>query len=84
MDPTAGKDPKSLLQEYLQSRAIDLPEYAVVGETGSESNKLWRMEVLIDGESVATGEGRRKVDAERQAAEVALAALTSHDSVSQR
>jgi len=80
MDPTAGKDPKSLLQEYLQARAIPLPEYAVIEETGSDQNKLWRMEVLIEGESVATGEGRRKVDAERQAADVVLAALTRDDS----
>jgi ribonuclease-3 len=82
MDPAAGKDPKSLLQEYLQARAIALPEYAVVEETGPEKEKLWRMEVLIEGESVATGEGRRKVDAERQAAEVALTALTGDDSKS--
>ena len=82
MDPSAGKDPKSLLQEYLQARAIALPEYVVIEGAGTESVRLWRMEVLIKGESIATGEGRRKVDAERRAAEVALAALTRDDSKS--
>lgn len=80
MEPGAGKDPKSLLQEHLQAKGIALPGYEVVEQTGSEQDKVWQMEVLIEGKSVATGEGRRKVDAERQAADEALRMLSSGNS----
>jgi len=80
MEPGAGKDPKSLLQEYLQARGKALPEYEVIEQTGPEQSKLWRMEVLIGGKAVAVGEGHRKVDAERQAAGMALDALSGGNS----
>lgn len=71
------KDPKSLLQEFLQGAGRPLPEYRVAGSEGPDEAKIWRIEALLDGEVVASGEGRRKVDAERQAATKALEILNS-------
>jgi ribonuclease-3 len=71
------KDPKSLLQEYLQSSGSPLPEYRVAGSEGPDEAKVWRIEALLNGKVVASGEGRRKVDAERQAAKKALEILTA-------
>ncbi len=71
------KDPKSLLQEFLQASGSPLPEYRVVGSEGPDEAKVWRIEALLNGKVVASGEGRRKIDAERQAATKALEILTA-------
>ena len=69
------KDPKSLLQEFLQASGSPLPEYRVAGSEGPDEAKVWRIEALLNGVVVASGEGRRKIDAERQAATKALEIL---------
>ena len=71
------KDPKSLLQEFLQAAGMALPEYRVEGSEGPDEAKVWRIEALLGGKVVASGEGRRKIDAERQAATRALEILTT-------
>ena len=71
------KDPKSLLQEFLQAAGRPLPEYRVAGSEGPDEARVWRIEALLDGKVVASGEGRRKLDAERQAATRALEILTT-------
>ncbi len=74
------KDPKSLLQEFLQASGGPLPEYRVAGSEGPDEAKVWRIEAFLDGAVVASGEGRRKIDAERQAAMKALEILSSRSS----
>ena len=69
------KDPKSLLQEYLQGNGSDPPRYQLVSETGTPSDLIFTIEVVIDSQSVATGTGSRKIDAEREAASRALELL---------
>jgi ribonuclease-3 len=69
------KDPKSLLQEYLQANGSKPPRYRLVSESGIPSDLIFTMEVVIDSESVALGEGSRKIDAEREAASRALVIL---------
>ncbi|HIF72024.1 MAG TPA: ribonuclease III [Dehalococcoidia bacterium] len=66
------KDPKSLLQEYLQGNGSKPPRYRLVSETGTPSDLVFTMEVVIDSKPIATGSGSRKVDAEREAANRAL------------
>jgi ribonuclease-3 len=66
------KDPKSLLQEYLQGNGSKPPRYRLVSETGTPSDLVFTMEVVIDSKPIATGSGSRKVDAEREAASRAL------------
>jgi ribonuclease-3 len=69
------KDPKSLLQEYLQGNGSDPPRYQLVSESGTPSDLVFTIEVVIDSKSVATGSGTRKIDAEREAASRALELL---------
>jgi ribonuclease-3 len=71
------KDPKSLLQEYLQGNGSKPPRYKLVAESGEPSDLIFTMEVVIDESSVASGAGSRKVDAEREAARKALEILQS-------
>ena len=71
------KDPKSLLQETLQSIGKPPPSYRLVSSDGPDNEPVFTMEVLVAGERVGIGEGRRKVDAQRAAAREALAVLQS-------
>jgi ribonuclease-3 len=43
---------------------------------GPDHSPLFTVEVLVDGEVAGTGQGRKKVDAERAAAQEALERLT--------
>ena len=68
-------DYKSLLQERLQAQSGELPVYRVVAEQGPDHDKIFRVEVVVDGEPLTEGEGRTKKAAEQEAAESALAML---------
>lgn len=70
------KDPKTRLQEYLQSKNLPLPTYDVVSISGKEHLQTFKVSCSIEGFSnhvVAKGASRRK--AEQAAAEKALDAL---------
>lgn len=69
------KDPKSHLQELLQARGENPPEYRVVDVTGPDNRPEFTVEAVIDGESLGRGTAGRKVDAERAAATEAAEAL---------
>lgn len=71
----AGQDHKSALQEYLQSHDQPLPEYRVAGTLGPDHNKLFQVEVVVNGETVADATGGSKKDAEQEAARRALEKL---------
>jgi ribonuclease-3 len=70
-----GRDHKSRLQERAQSLGRSLPLYRVAAETGPEHRKLFAVQVLVDDEVLAEGEGRTKKDAEQEAARLALGRL---------
>ena len=72
------KDPKSLLQEHLQANGSKPPKYRLVSESGPPSDIVFTMEVVIGSETVASGSGSRKIDAEREAASKALNLLMSN------
>jgi ribonuclease III len=73
--PVFGRDNKSALQERLQAQGRSLPIYRVSSETGPDHQKVFQVDVRIDGQVAATGMGRTKKDAEQEAARLALAAL---------
>jgi ribonuclease III len=52
-----------------------LPRYATVRETGPDHQKLFEVELSIQGEVVGVGSGRSKKEAEQQAAKQALQQL---------
>ena len=72
LDEESPKDPKSLLQERVQAEGGPPPQYRLLREDEQNEDERFTVEVLISGGSVATGVGRRKLDAERMAAGRAL------------
>lgn len=71
-------DYKSQLQEFTQSRGEGTPVYQLAGETGPDHNKLFTVEVLVEGNLLAIGSGKSKKIAETEAAQKALAKLTTN------
>jgi ribonuclease-3 len=68
-----GKDAKTRLQEWLQARGKPLPVYRLVGETGDEHAKSFRVCCAIADPAVeCEGEGTSRRAAETQAAERVL------------
>ncbi|TMN46137.1 ribonuclease III family protein, partial [Pseudoalteromonas piscicida] len=69
------KDPKTLLQEYLQARKLSLPGYTVVDTKGKAHNQTFTVECIVEGMDsiISVGSSRRK--AEQKAAEKALKIL---------
>jgi ribonuclease-3 len=75
----AESDRKSALQEYLQARGKLPAEYRLAGESGPDHQKVFAIEVLVNGECLAKGEGSTKKEAEQQAASSALKQLEMKD-----
>ncbi len=69
------KDPKSALQEALHSRKLPLPSYRIVEISGKDHARTFTAEVVVSGQVMGRGTGRRKIDAEQEAAREALKAL---------
>jgi ribonuclease-3 len=65
-------DYKTQVQEWCQRRFDSLPSYAVVGESGPDHDKIFEVEVSVNGEVVGRGIGRSKKEAEQSAAKHAL------------
>jgi ribonuclease-3 len=76
---TLGKDPKTLLQEYLQSRRLGLPQYAIVATSGEAHQQQFRVECVISKPDIRTiGEGPTRRSAEQHAAKLAYEQLQPH------
>lgn len=71
------KDPKSSLQELVQSKKLRAPNYRIVKEEGPDHKKHFVIDVVVDGEVVGTGEGNNKSQAEQNAAKAGLEFLGS-------
>ncbi len=66
------KDPKSRIQEYLQSKGLPAPKYKVVAESGPDHNKNFVIQIHVNSEAIGEGTGKSKSEAEQKAAEAAL------------
>lgn len=69
------KDPKSLLQEYIQAQKQNSPQYKVLHEEGPAHAKTFTIGVFVGEQQIGEGIGRSKQRAEEQAAKNALAYL---------
>ena len=67
------ENPKSQLQETLQGQGISTPRYQVVSIDGPDHQPRFTVAVLVDDKVLAQGMGSKKADAERAAAQEALA-----------
>ena len=71
------KSPKSQLQEWTQRSTGARPQYRVVDAVGPDHAKHFRIEVVVDGVPLGSGEGSSRRIAETAAAATALATLRS-------
>lgn len=65
-------DSKTLLQEEIQKNNTAQLRYELVGETGPDHDKEFRVEAYLDEKLIGTGVGRTEKAAEQQAAYEAL------------
>lgn len=77
IDPRAsGKDPKTQLQEVLQSRRLPLPEYRLVDTHGEAHDQSFVVECVLTRPALSTrGVGKSRRAAEQEAARQACAQL---------
>ena len=61
-------DYKSLLQEYVQSRQMNMPAYEIQDESGPDHDKTFRVTVTVGG-FTTEGVGKNKKGAEQDAAQ---------------
>ena len=66
------KDYKTALQEIIQKNPGERLEYRLVGSSGPDHNKHFRVEVCLNSNVIGRGGGRSKKEAEQQAAREAL------------
>src|SRR6185503_8371178 len=69
------KSPKSRLQEHTQRTTGERPVYHLLEAVGPDHEKQFRIEVLVNGRVLGTGEGPSRRIAETSAAAQALDAL---------
>ena len=65
-------DYKTALQEKLQSLGLPTPHYAIVESQGPDHNRIFQIELRVNGHGLATGEGTTIKSAHQAAARSAL------------
>jgi ribonuclease III len=73
------RDPKSLLQEWVQSRGKHHPKYVVIKSSGPAHAPQFVVEVRVEGFDPMQGEGSSKRLAEQDAAQNMLNLIFAHD-----
>lgn len=74
-------DPKSKLQEHVQSHEGFTPQYKVLSEDGPDHDKLFAIGVFVDGKLQGEGRGPSKQAAQVSAAAAALAKYTAEQDI---
>ena len=75
LDHTATRDPKSLLQEWVQAREHTQPRYELIAMQGPQHAPTFAVAVWVNDRELGRGVGRNKHRAEIDAAQNALLAL---------
>ena len=75
----ANRDHKTALQELVQRESGQVLSYRLVGTSGPDHAKVFRVEVDLNGAPVGAGEGHSKKEAEQNAAKAAIARLTKSE-----
>jgi ribonuclease-3 len=74
-DSLSVLDPKSELQQRVQAEGMPAPTYRVIEVRGAPHEQAFKVEVIVEEQPIASGEGRSKRLAERAAALAALEVL---------
>ncbi len=72
-------DHKSLLQEHAQELFRCMPRYRLHRAIGPDHERIYEMDLYIDGEVFSVGTGRNKKEAEQNAAKAALGKLNINE-----
>lgn len=77
IDPKSqGKDSKTLLQELLQGRKLNLPVYTVLGTQGAAHDQLFNIQCNVaDLDVITTANGSSRRSAEQAAAQLAIESI---------
>lgn len=76
----APRDPKSELQEVVQSKFQVSPKYKILSTSGPDHAKEFTVGAFVDGKQIGQGRGTNKQQAEEEAAKQALARLLPTES----
>lgn len=68
-------DYKTALQERLQALGLPTPQYAIIESLGPDHNRVFQIELRVNGHCLATGEGTTIKGAHQVAAKTALGNL---------
>ncbi|MEM7653754.1 MAG: putative dsRNA-binding protein, partial [Pseudomonadota bacterium] len=71
------RDPKTALQELVQSVGLPLPRYQTISSDGPSHAPHFVVEVIVDGADSQRGEGRSKRAAQTEAAEAMIGILNT-------
>jgi len=70
------KDYKTLLQEYVQKKFHNYPHYVLVDKSGPDHQKIFWVNVVVNGKTYGPGKGGSKKSAEQEAAKTAYLDFT--------
>ena len=70
------KDAKSHLQELVQAKGLQAPEYVVVSEEGPDHDRQFTIKAMINGTEYGRGAGKSKQLAQQNAAKYVLEHLS--------
>jgi len=69
------KDFKTLLQEHCQREYRSYPEYSLIKRSGPDHDRVFWIEVNVEGTAYGPGAGKNKKDAEQAAARIAYESI---------
>lgn len=72
---TKGQDSKSVLQEWAQAQGLGTPYYQTVSAIGPDHDKIFEVEVVIQGKVYGHGIGHSKQTAAKAAAQSVIVSL---------
>lgn len=67
--------PKTTLQEWAQGEGLPLPEYEIAGQRGPDHAPVFEVRLRVKGYKDTRAQGRTRQEAEKEAAQIFLAAL---------
>lgn len=68
-------DYKTVLQEIIQQNPEERIEYEITGEHGAAHQRVFTANVLLNGQTIGTGSGKSKKEAEQAAAKEAVSLM---------
>jgi ribonuclease-3 len=74
------QDPKSRLQEWSQGKKLGIPRYVTLQVSGPDHDRMFEIEVHLNGKVYGHGNGRNKQIAERLAAQATLDIIENTES----